>query len=248
MPLASTTHELRDHDNVPSDGATALALENQRLRESLAERDLELRAQRVRLVEVIDEERRRVERNLHDGAQQQLVAIALKLNMTLARIDSDLALGAELIGEAVDDLMRTTDSLRDLAIGLHPPALADGGLDPALEELQSRFPLPVQIVSMPAKRMPSLVESTIYYVVTESLANVAKHARADNVEIAVSLHGGIATVEVRDDGIGNADPAGGSGLRGLAERLSALGGRLDVLDVLGGGTLVRATMRAADPV
>lgn len=242
MPLAFTSHEPLDHNIATPLGAAALALENQRLRDLVATRDGELRRSKLRLIEVIDEERHRIERNLHDGAQQQLVAVALKLNMLLLRIDDDLANGAELITEAVGDLMRTTDSLRRLAVDIHPPSLAEAGLAGAIEELSDRFPLSVEIVALPSRRLPRTVESTIYFLVAESLTNVAKHAQAERVVIDVAAQDGIATVEVRDDGVGGADPSAGTGLRGLADRIAAFDGRLDVIDIVGGGTLIRAIL------
>lgn len=197
----------------------------------------------ARLIDATDSERRRIERNLHDGAQQQLVTVALKLNLLRPRIASDPAQATALLDEVVGDLMQSIDELRSLAVGVHPPALAEGGLSGALIVLAERAPLPVDIATVPDRRLPPQAESTVYFVVAEALTNVAKHAQASNVTVDVAEHDGAVCVEVRDDGVGGADPSAGSGLRGLTERVAALDGHLDVVNVVGGGTLVRAVLR-----
>jgi signal transduction histidine kinase len=202
-----------------------------------------LRRSRARLIDATDAERRRIERNLHDGAQQQLVTVALKLNLLRPRIASDPAVATALIDEAVGDLMQSIDELRSLAVGVHPPALAEGGLATALTTLAERAPLPVDVVSVPDRRLPRQAESTVYFVVAEALTNVAKHAQAGNATVDVSERDDVVTVEIRDDGIGGADPRHGSGLSGLTERVAALDGHLDVVNIVGGGTLVRAVLR-----
>lgn len=224
-------------------GVAALALDNQRLRNELNARENDLRRSRARLIDATDDERRRIERNLHDGAQQQLVAIALKLKLLRPRIASDPTKASALIDEAVGDLMQANDELRRLAIGVHPPALAEGGLCAALATLADGTPLAVDVASVPSRRLPPQVESTVYFLVAEALTNVVKHAQASDVTVDVADDDGAVTVEVRDNGVGGAAADAGTGLRGLADRVSALDGHLDVVSVVGGGTLVRAVLR-----
>jgi signal transduction histidine kinase len=187
-----------------------------------------LAASRARLVEVGDAERRRLERNLHDGAQQRLVAVALALGMVNAKLDSDSEAAREVLATARDDLARGLDELRELARGIHPVVLTERGLGPALDSLVTRAPVPVEIAELPEERLPASVEAAAYYVIAEALTNVAKYARASHVKVSVRRSNGRAEVTVLDDGVGGADPAGGSGLRGLAARVEALNGRLEI--------------------
>jgi signal transduction histidine kinase len=223
-------------------GAAALALENERLDAELRANVKELRASRTRIVESADAARRRIERDLHDGAQQQLVALALRLGSARSRIERDPGAAAELLDEAAADLDAAIRDLRELARGIHPAVLSDRGLGPALEALASRIPLPVEITELPGERLPPAIEAAAYFVVAEAITNVARYARATHAEVAVTRDDGRVLVRVADDGVGGADPAAGSGLRGLADRVAALDGRLEVVSPAGGGTTVRAVM------
>jgi signal transduction histidine kinase len=199
----------------------AQALANADARERLA-------ASRAELVEVSDAERRRLERNLHDGAQQRLVSVALGLGMAGGKLESDPATARELLSGAQDDLARGLEELRELARGLHPVLLTERGLGPALDALLTRMPVTVDIAELPEERLTAPVEAAAYYVVAEAITNVAKYARASRATVSVQRSNGRATVMVSDDGVGGADPTRGSGLRGLAARVEALNGRLDV--------------------
>jgi signal transduction histidine kinase len=216
--------------------AARLALENARLQAELRAQLREVRASRGRIVEAGDAERRRIERNLHDGAQQRLLAIRLALRLARkggSDLDSRLA-------EIDHELAETLDELRALARGLHPPILTDEGLGPALETLARRAAIPVEVTAVPDARLPQPVETAAYYVVAEGLANVIKHAHATHARIAVAMDNGRAVVQVGDDGRGGADTAGGSGLSGLRDRVEALDGSLAVESPRGGGTTLRA--------
>jgi signal transduction histidine kinase len=199
-----------------------------------------LAASRARLVEVGDAERQRLERNLHDGAQQRLVSVALGLGMVASRLESDPAGARDLLIAAQADLTRGLDELRELARGIHPAVLTERGLGPALDALASRAPVPVELTAVPDERLEPRVEAAMYYVVAESITNVAKYAHASGATVSIDRSNGAATVIVADDGVGGADPAGGSGLRGLAARVEALNGRLDVASPPGGGTRITA--------
>jgi signal transduction histidine kinase len=206
---------------------------------------LELRATAQRLVAAGDAARRRLERDLHDGAQQRLVALSLSLRLARSRMDADVGDAAELLDECVAELLGATSELRELARGIHPAILTDRGLAPALEALASRAPVPVEIDAVPDSRMPMPVEAVAYFVVAESLTNMAKYADAEYASVRVLRENGYAVVEIEDNGIGGADPSAGSGLRGLADRLAALDGRLEVDSPPGVGTTVRARIPCA---
>lgn len=244
MPLAAALNVSKHFGESPLCGfdVDALARENRQLREMLATRDAELREARTRTVDAIDEERRRIERNLHDGAQQQLVAIALKLTIIRRRLECDSAPAGADLDEAISDLMKTTEELRSLATGVVPPCLASNGLAAAIEDLAARSPLPVKILGVPFRRLNERVETTVYFIVAEALTNVVKHAHASAIALKVSEGGGVVTLEVCDDGVGGADTRGGTGLRGLQDRVATFQGHLEVSDVAGGGTLLRATL------
>jgi PAS domain S-box-containing protein len=199
----------------------------------------EIRASRARIVEAGDEARRRLERNLHDGAQQRLVALSLSLRLAQAKLDSDPETAARVLDSARDELAAALDELRELARGIHPAVLTDRGLPAALEALASRSPIPIEIET-PDEELPRPVEAAAYYVIAEALANVAKYAGASGATVRVSREDGQARVEVGDDGIGGADPVAGSGLRGLTDRVEALGGTLWIESPAGGGTRVTA--------
>ena len=200
----------------------------------------ELRRSRARLVEAGDLERRRLERNLHDGAQQRLVSLSLSLRLAQAKLATDPGAAREILDDASGELAHALEELRELARGIHPAVLTDRGLGPALESLADRAPLPVDLETVPEERLPGPVEAAAFYVVSEALANVAKYAQASQVRVRVEQLNGYALVEVADDGVGGADPAGGSGLRGLADRVAALDGRLEVESPRGEGTRIRA--------
>lgn len=230
----------RDGDLVRSAGAAAaLALENARLDAELRARVAELSASRTRIVMAGDAERRRLERDLHDGAQQRLVSLAVCLRMARSRVGSDEVTG-ELIERAMDELHAALAELRELARGIHPAVLTDRGLGPALEGLAARAVLPVELDALPDGRLPAPVEAAAYFVVSEALTNVAKYSHATHASVRVTRDDGWARIQVCDDGIGGADAGRGSGLAGLRDRVAALGGRLDVRSPLGGGTTVSA--------
>ena len=191
----------------------------------------QLRASRARLVEVADAERRRIQRNLHDGAQQRLTAVLL----SLGRLRESPNERDALLDEAIDELAAGLQELRELASGLHPSVLSERGLAAALKALTLRAPVPVELEALPARRLPEQVEAAAYYVVAEALANVHKHAQARRVVVRASAEEQSLVVEVVDDGIGGADPEG-TGLRGLADRVEARGGRLTLTSPSGGGT------------
>jgi PAS domain S-box-containing protein len=199
----------------------------------------ELEASRARIVAAGDEERRRLERNLHDGAQQRLVSLSLSLRLAQNRVKSDPEGAEQLLDASREELAQALEELRELARGIHPAVLTDRGLDAALEALAARSPLPIDI-NGPSAKLPAPVEAAAYYVVSEALANVAKYAQASAVEVTVERMNGMAVVEVSDDGVGGADPLRGSGLRGLADRVASLSGKLDVQSPPGVGTRVRA--------
>jgi signal transduction histidine kinase len=219
--------------------AAALALENQRLGAELRARIVELRSSRARLVEVADSERRRLERNLHDGAQSRLVALALKLRLARLRVDDDSE-AALMLDESSAELQASLAELRELARGIHPTVLTDRGLEAALHALADRAPLPVSVLCDVPEHLPPAVESAVYYVVAEALTNFGKYAQAEHASVAVETVGRTVTAEVADDGRGGADASNGSGLRGLEDRVGALDGRIQVHSPPGEGTRLRA--------
>jgi signal transduction histidine kinase len=206
------------------------------LRESLEE----LRASRARIVEAADAERRRLERDLHDGAQSRLVALALLLRSARQRAsDPDLA---ATLDQAQEELQTSLAELRELARGIHPAVLSQRGLEPALEALATRAPVPVTLAVDVGGRLPDAHESAAYFVVSEALVNVAKYAQASHATVAVRRIDGRVSVEVADDGVGGADPTRGSGLRGLADRVAALDGTLALDSPAGRGTRLQADL------
>jgi signal transduction histidine kinase len=198
----------------------------------------ELRSSRARLVEAADAERRRIERDLHDGAQQRLAS--LLLGVKLGRAADETAATARLLDTVEAELAAALAELRALAAGVLPPVLADHGLAAAVEDLVGLSPLAVAIEAMPDRRLPERVEAAAYFVISEALANAAKHAGARAVAVRVSRRAASVLVEVRDDGAGGADPARGSGIRGLGDRVGALGGRLRCDSPPGRGTRLTA--------
>ena len=207
----------------------------------------ELRASRARIVQTGDEARRRLERNLHDGAQQQLVSVSLALRLVERMFEANPSTARVVLHEASNELADAMQELRELARGLHPALLSELGLGPALDALSARSPFPVEITDVPADRLPGPVEAAIYYVVSESLTNAAKHAAATSATVSVLCSGDTVTVEIADDGSGGATLEAGSGLRGLVDRVEALGGELTVSSPRGAGTLVRAELPLREP-
>jgi signal transduction histidine kinase len=233
---------LDDAEQFRAAGAVAaLALENERLKAELRAKVEELSASRARIVESGYAARRRLERDLHDGAQQRLVSLALSLRILRWRVEGDRDV-VRALDSARSELDQALGELRELARGIHPSVLTDRGLDAALDALARRAPLPVELEETPAERLPDRVESAAYFVVAEALTNVAKYAQATHARVNVSRHSRQVLVEVSDDGVGGADPAAGSGLRGLLDRVSAIGGRFEVDSRRGQGTTVRATI------
>jgi signal transduction histidine kinase len=211
----------------------SLALANEEARGQLA-------ASRARLVSAGDEERRRLERNLHDGAQQRLVSVSVALRLAQSKLAADPSSANELLEGANEELAVALEELRELARGIHPAVLTERGLGPALASLADRTPLPVALEHLGDERLPRPVEAAAYFVVSEALANVAKYARASRVTVRVAQDNGRAIVEVADDGVGGADPERGSGLRGLVDRVEALDGHLSIESPGGEGTTIRA--------
>jgi signal transduction histidine kinase len=224
--------------------AAAIALENEQLHDESRARMAELRASRERLVAAGDDERRRLERNLHDGAQQRLVALAMQLRFLQSRIREDPETAEEIATTASTQLAESLSELRELARGIHP-AVLDHGLEPALESLGALSPVPVVVRYEVADEPPAAVALAAYFVVSEALTNVAKYAAARGATVRVRKLRGRLLVEVADDGIGGASADGGSGLRGLADRVEALDGRLEVSSPAGAGTIVTAELPVA---
>jgi signal transduction histidine kinase len=228
--------------------AAGLALDNERLHAEVRAQLDELRASRRRLVETGDRERRRLERNLHDGAQQRLLAVSMLLGELERSLHANPGTRA-MAEDAKAEIGRSLAELREIAAGLHPAVLTDHGLGVALQGVAARAPVPVELDVRLPHRPPPQVEVAAYYLVSEALANTAKHAAATRVAVRVcSPPGqvdGSLQVEVVDDGVGGVDPGhvtGGSGLEGLRDRLAALGGDLEILSPLGEGTTVRAVI------
>jgi signal transduction histidine kinase len=221
--------------------AANVALERERLQAELEARVVELQASRERIVSAGDAERRRLERDLHDGAQQRLVAIALQLSLLKGRIQSDPATAEQLATSAGDELALSLAELRELARGIHP-AVLEHGLAAALDSLAARASVPTRVLFEAPERLPEPVELAAYFVASEALANVAKYAQATAVSMRVWRTEAIASIEIADDGIGGADDTGGSGLRGLADRVEALEGHLRVSSPVGAGTVVTAEL------
>jgi signal transduction histidine kinase len=224
--------------------AARLALDNQRLQTELRAQLQEVRASRARIVAAGDAERRRLERDLHDGAQQQLLTLGLALQLARAELGHDTAQADELLAEAERELQEALLELRELARGIHPATLTDGGLASALHTLAARAPVPVSMF-VDEHRLSTATETAAYFVVSEALANVAKHAHASRVFVGVEVRNGQAVVTVEDDGAGGVDFNKGSGLRGLCDRVEALGGSLEARSEDGKGTRIEAVLPCA---
>jgi len=221
--------------------AARFALENERLQAELRAQLAELRESRARIVRAGDEERRRLERDLHDGAQQRLLGIGMALQLLQTARDGDRE---QLLAETEVEVQAALAELRELARGIHPAVLTDHGLGPAVRTLAERSPVPVD-VGASDERLPGEVETAVYFIVAEALANVAKHAHASRASVSVARENGIVRVEVSDDGVGGAALDGGTGLRGLADRAGALDGTLEVVSAPGAGTRVLVVIPCA---
>jgi signal transduction histidine kinase len=221
------------------------ASEYERLNTELRARFEEVRASRARLVEDEAAARRRIERTLHDGAQQRLTALALDLRMARGKVKDDPAKAEEIITRAEEELAKAIEDLREIARGIHPAVLSDRGLRPALESLAGKAELPVELAAVPDERMPEPVERAAYDVVAEAVANASRHSNASHCVVKVVRENGHALVEVKDDGVGGADANQGKGLRVLADRLSAHDAVLELVSAPGEGTIVYAEIPCA---
>jgi signal transduction histidine kinase len=239
----------RETEPLPADFEGRLAKFTELLATAIANAEgrAELDASRARIVATADATRRRIERDLHDGAQQQLVSLALALRAAQATVPEELEQHRSELGRVVDGLTTALDDLREIALGVHPAGLSEDGLTPALKRLVARSPLRVNLDARGADgRFPEPVEVAAYYVVSEALTNAAKYADAPVVDVAVAADGGALRVEVRDDGCGGADPAEGSGLLGLRDRVEAIGGTMRLTSPAGAGTSLRVELPLAD--
>ena len=212
-----------------------------------AQAHAELTASRARIVAAADHARRRIERDLHDGAQQRLVSLGLELRTVEASVPPDLLPLKERISDLVTTVAGVSNDLQELSRGIHPAILSKGGLGPAIKVLARRSAVPVELLLGTDRRLPDPVEVAAYYVVAESLANAAKHAQASTVDVGVNIEGHNVHLSIRDDGIGGADAAKGSGLTGLRDRVEALGGTLSISSQPGTGTALHATIPFETP-
>jgi signal transduction histidine kinase len=210
----------------------------QRRARALRDRVDDLRDARQRILSAADAERRRIERDLHDGAQQRMVAVAVTLGLAEQRFKTDPQAAVELVAQAREEAQAAVKELRELARGIHPAVLSDHGLGPALEALASRAPVPVDVSGVPDCALAHEIEVCAYFVTAEALTNVAKYARASSASVELSVEDDRLRVRVRDDGVGGADPTTGTGLRGLRDRVDALDGDIEVESPPGGGTTV----------
>jgi signal transduction histidine kinase len=249
QPVAAVIHDPGLHENTELINsvcaAAALTLENERLQAELRARLGELQASRARLVDATEAERRRIERDLHDGTQQRLVSLAMSLGLLDSKLPTDPDTAKPIAQEARQALAVALEELRELSQGIHPAVLTERGLAAALEELADRSALPAYLDVSIAEQLSPAVEAAAYFVVSEALTNAAKHSHAGEVRIAASRKHDLLMVEVADDGIGGAALQGGSGLRGLTDRVEALGGRLMVSSPPGRGTSLRAEIPCA---
>jgi signal transduction histidine kinase len=248
-PIAALLHDpvlLERRGLLEAAGAAArLALENERLQAELRAQVAELHASRTRIVQAGDEERRRLERNLHDGAQQRLLSLGLALQLARAELGPQANGATELLAEAEDELRAALDELRELARGIHPAILTDQGLAAAVRSLAERSAVPVNLVTVPDERLGEPIEAAAYFIVSESLANCAKYAHASSVRVSVARCDGKAVIDIADNGAGGADPACGSGLRGLSDRVQTLDGTFSLDSPAGRGTHIHAEIPCA---
>jgi PAS domain S-box-containing protein len=212
--------------------------ERRQTEEDLRAARAQLTASRARVVAASDEVRRMIERDLHDGTQQRLVALALHLRVAESTIPSDLDEARQTVRGAVDELNEVIGELQEISRGIHPSALSEGGLGPALRTLARRSAIPVEVDVAAETRLPQPIEVAAYYVVSEALTNTAKHASASQIRVAIEMRSTNLHLSIRDDGVGGADPARGSGLIGLRDRVEALSGSIEVTSRTGEGTVV----------
>jgi len=211
----------------------------------LADRVDELRETQARSVDIAIADRRQIERDLHDGAQQRLLSLGMDLGMALEKFEDDPAAARALVGDAHEELQRAIVELRNLARGIHPAVLTDRGLDAALSSLAARSPVPVHLDVQLDRRPPASAEATAYFIVAEALTNAARHGRASRVDVRVRIEGGTLRISVADDGVGGAAATDRGGLAGLADRASAVEGSLHVTSPPGGPTIVSAELPCA---
>jgi len=214
---------------------------------ALRERENELVASGEAAVEAADAERARIARNLHDGAQQQLVAVGQLLDLARRALAADPDRAADLLAQAREQVTLANAELRELARGLHPVRLTEAGLAGAIESLAGSSVLPVEVADLPQRRLPDVIEASLYFLVAEAVTNANKYARATRLVVSIHQQGPVVICELSDDGVGGADTASGSGLSGLADRLTALGGTLKVTSPPGEGTRLHARCRLAAP-
>jgi signal transduction histidine kinase len=250
QPVAALVHDrsLREDPTLVAGVAAAasLAIENERLQAAVRARLAQVRESRARLVTVADEERRRLERDLHDGAQQRLIALSISLARIGAQIDAGQAgMARDAVRNAEQQLLTALGELRELAAGIRPAILTDAGLAVALDALAEQAPLPVTVRAVIDGRLPDAVEAAAYFAVCEALTNVAKHGGASSASVDAQVTAGRLTIVVEDDGIGGVKIGRGGGLRGLIDRVGALDGRLDVDSPAGGGTRIRVELPCA---
>ena len=249
QPIAVLVHDpvLEHNEELVNSvcAAASLTLENERLQAELRARLLELQSSRARLVEATDAERRRIERDLHDGTQQRLVSIAMSLGLLETKLPDQARAVQPLVRETREALALALAELRELTHGINPPLLTERGLPAALDELCRRAALPTRLDVAIDQRLPNQIETAAYFVVSEALTNAAKHSHGSEIQVFASYRGQRLTIEIGDDGIGSATPAGSSGLRGLADRIEALGGRFTILSPPGQGTILRAEVPCA---
>jgi signal transduction histidine kinase len=235
LPIGRRDFETRV---MPSGADEATAIIRDFTDQRAAEADL--RQSRIRIVEATDAARRRLERDLHDGAQQRLISLSLSLRLARSKLGGDRSELEAGLDDAAGELQGAIVELRELARGIHPAVLTEAGLGPAIDNLVERSTITTEVAALPDRRLAPAVEATAYFVVSEALVNVAKYASASRARVTAECPADTLRVEVADDGIGGADPADGTGLRGLADRLSALGGSLAIVSPAGGGTRVVA--------
>ena len=220
----------------------AVIEERQAALDALRENERRLRDSRARIVKAGDAARRRLERNLHDGAQQRLVSLALTLRLAKLRLHDFPSETEHLLAEASDELQSAIDELRELARGIHPAVLTDQGLGPALAVLADHAHLPVELTTHLPNRLPSTIEAVVYYVAAEGLTNIAKYSHATAATLRLDTSNKNVVLRVRDNGAGGADPTRGTGLRGLTDRVKSLGGKLELHSPPGNGTLLTASI------
>jgi PAS domain S-box-containing protein len=235
-------------DRMWMDGAIFDITERRAAEEKARRHDIEqarteqLQASRARIVEAADAARRRIERDLHDGAQQRLVTLGLDVRVARSRVEEDPDSAGPFLDRLGDELTAASAELRELARGIHPAVLTERGLAPAISALAARAPVPVECLGVPADRLPARAEATAYFTVAEALTNVAKYAQASHATVRMERDNGALSIEIADDGVGGARPDVGSGLTGLADRVSAVDGLLTVESPPGAGTVVRAVL------